>query len=137
MELILDYVAGFTIFAVALAVAMTLIISASLPPPRVVEAEQVYPKVIIKNGAVASDKPVRVWIVYYDQNGWNVLEETTPAQLPEADFIAVLTGVNVAYYEGEAKGVNGYVSRHGFTSQEPEPPYIRLQGGKVKEVKNC
>ena len=137
MELLLDYIAGFTIFAVALAVAAALIISVSLPPPRVVEAEKVYPIITVKDGVVSSDKPVRVWIVYYDDNGWNILEENTPAELPEADFLAVFTGVNVAYYEGMAKGQNGYVSRHGFVDDEPKPPYIHLQGGKVKEVKNC
>jgi len=136
VELLIDYVAGFTIFAVALAVATTLIISVSLPPPRMIESYQVKPLVVVKDGAVSSDKPVRIWIVIYDQNGWNVLEETTPAQLPEADFIAVFTGVKVAYFEGRAKGQNGYVSRHGFTRDEPEPPYILLRGGKVKEVKD-
>ena len=136
MELLIDYIAGFIIFAVALAVATTLIISVSLPPPRIVEAGQSIPTVIVRKGAVTSDKPVRIWIVYYDQDGWNVLEESTPAQLPEADFIAVFTGVKVAYYEGRAKGQNGYVSRHGFSKDEPEPPYILLRGGKVKEVKD-
>jgi len=135
MELLVDYVAGFTIFAVALAVATTLLISTSLPPPKIVENYQVQPPLAVKDGVVSSDKPIRIWIVYYD-DGWNVLEESTPAQLPEADFIAVFTGVKVAYYEGRAKEQNGYVSRHGFTKQEPEPPYILLRGGKVKEVKD-
>lgn len=135
MELLVDYVAGFTIFAVALAVATTLLISTSLPPPKIVENYQVQPPLAVKDGVVSSDKPVMIWIVYYD-DGWNVLEESTSAQLPEADFIAVFTGVKVAYYEGRAKEQNGYASRHGFTKQEPEPPYILLRGGKVKEVKD-
>lgn len=136
MELLIDYIAGFTIFAVALAVSTTLIISTSLPPPRIVEAGQAYPTVIVKDRAVTYDKPVRIWIVYYDGNGWNVLEETTPAELQDADFLAVFTGLKVAYYEGRARGQNGYVSRHGFSKDEPEPPYILLRGGKVKKVKD-
>lgn len=135
MELLIDYIAGFTIFAVALAVSTTLIISTSLPPPRIVENYQAQPLVEVREGVVASEKLVRIWIVYYDENGWNVLEETTPANLPDADFVAVLTGVKVVYYEGRAKG-NGYVSRHGFSRDEPEPPYILLRGGRVKEVKD-
>ena len=136
MELLIDYIAGFTIFAVALAVATTLLISASLPPPRIIENYQAQLLIEVREGAVASEKPVRIWIVYYDENGWNVLEETTPAELPEADFVAVLTGVKVVYYEGRARGENGYVSRHGFSRDEPEPPYLMLRGGRVKEVKD-
>jgi len=136
MELILDYLSGFTVFIFALAVSTSLILYLSLPPPTGMGESTAYPSVVVREGVVSSDKPLRVWIVYY-RDGWDIIEENTPAELPEADFVAVFTGLNVVYYEGIAGTVSGYVTRHGFIGHEPRPPYIRLQDGKVREVKNC
>ena len=62
------------------------------------------------------------------------MEANTPAPLPSAQFVAVFTGWTAAYKGTPSSSLSGYITRRGVVSERPEPPYIRVEDGKVVEV---
>ncbi|RLE91008.1 MAG: hypothetical protein DRN04_13795, partial [Thermoprotei archaeon] len=108
------------------------------PQPRTAppEASPVIPHVVVTGDkiVVESTKVVRVWVVLFkDNGGYEVVSGNTPLRLKGKSWraLAVFTMTTVVYYTGPLP--KGYITRHGVSQTEPEPPYIFVGHG-VKVV---
>jgi len=138
VNITVDFTVGVLVFLFSFIVAYSILAAATIPQPHTfpTKAEPIVPTVIADTDKiiVESTKVVRVWVVLFKDNGaYEVVSGNTPLRLKGKSWraLVVFTMTTVVYYTGPLP--KGYITRHGVSQTEPEPPYIFVGHG-VKVV---
>ena len=143
MEFTLEFVLAFTLFSLALATGLYWIALESLPQPnQLAPRAYSYPVhlTVYREGdelVVSSVEgfTVAISVVCFNPDGsYRVYSGETEFRLPVYSFVVAFSGSCIEYW-GTPPRVSGYVTSNGFYPERPDPPYLRLVGGSIVEIR--
>ena len=143
MEFTFEFVLAFTLFSLALATGFYWIALESLPQPHQLNPRAfsypVHLTVYREGDELVVDSvegfTVAISIVCFNPDGsYRVYSGETEIRLPVYSFVIAFSGSCIEYW-GTPPRVSGYVAPHGFYPERPDPPYLRLVGGSIVEIR--